>query len=244
MQVSQTVRMAGGEALEETITASSRASDARFAGLGLLVTVASIILLYGGSGAVVGTRPDHAADAATVATFYDNGALVLLLFQATISVVGLVFFAIAYRRYALPSASTPAMRQLLDFGVTLAILEAPVLLVEFGLQLSLVRLASLGDPALLGVYQAWDWIDNGTMLVFELAWVGVLSIGAWRTRVLPRWLAGLGIAVALTMALAALPSLPLNYPDGITMVAYAPFIAWFVAAGAYLWRGGVERGAA
>ena len=140
MQVSQTVRMAGGEALEETITASSRASDARFAGLGLLVTVASIILLYGGSGAVVGTRPDHAADAATVATFYDNGALVLLLFQATISVVGLVFFAIAYRRYALPSVSTPAMRQLLDFGVTLAILEAPVLLVEFGLQLSLVRL--------------------------------------------------------------------------------------------------------
>jgi hypothetical protein len=43
------------------------------------------------------------------------------------------------------------------------------------------------------------------------------------------------------MTIATLPSLPLGYADGITMLGYAPFIAWFVVTGLYLVRGGTER---
>jgi hypothetical protein len=239
MAVSQTAAL-GPKVVSEGGAVRARTTDARLAGAGLLVSIASIAVLYAGSGIVAGTRPDHAGDAAEVAAFYSQGGLMVLFFQATISVLALVFFATAFRRYAAPFATTPVRRQLLDFGVVLAIVEASVLMVEFGLQLSLVTLARAGDPALFGVYQAWDWIDNGTMLMLEIGWLVVLSVAGWSSGALPRWLAGYGIVVAVLMVAFALPSLPLGYPDGLTLVAYGPFILWFVVAGAYLWRGGAS----
>lgn len=216
----------------------SVAAYARMAGAGLLVALASIVVLYGGSGAIAGTRPDHAVDAVTVSAFYNHPALTILFFQATISVVAIAFFAIAFRRYLSGFADRPLTRQLADFGVALVLIEIPVLVVQFGMQLGLVRLAGLGDPSLLGVFMAWDWIDNGPMVTLEFLWLGALSLAAWKSGALPRWLAGYGLLVSVLLLLLAVPALVLGYPDGINLAAYGPWMVWFLVTGIYLLRGG------
>jgi hypothetical protein len=239
MAVSQTPAIGiSARTAEQPRAAASSEVDARMAGWGLLAAIASIVVLYGGSSAIAGTRPDHASSAAAVAAFYGHAGLTGLFLQAAIGVLALVFFALAFRRYALRFVPGAVDQQLLDLGTALVLIEAPVLVVEFGMQLSLVRLAGLGDPGLLGVFMAWTWIDNGVMLLLEVGWLGVLSLAAWRSGALPRWLAGFGLLFAALISIVAAPSLPLNYPDGLTMIAYGPFIAWFIAAGIYLVRGG------
>lgn len=213
-------------------------SYARMAGIGLLVALASIIAVYAGSGAIAGTRPDNATDAAAVSAFYNHSQLAFFFWQAVISAMGIAFFALAFGRYLHGFAHRPVVRQLADFGVALALIETPVVVVEFGVQISLVRLAGLGDPSLLGVFMAWNWIDNGTMLILEPAWLAFLSLAAWMSGALPRWLAGYGGLVSLLLVVLAVPGLMLNYPLGIALGAYGPFMVWFLVTGIYLARGG------
>lgn len=208
------------------------------AGFALLFALASIITLYGGSGAIAGTRPDNATDASTVIAFYDHPALAILFWQAVLGVMGIAFFALAFRRYLGAFTASPFSRQLADFGVALALIEVPVAFVEFGMQLSLVRLAGLRDVSILGVFMMWDWIDNGTMLWLEFAWVGALSLAAWTANALPRWLAGYGLVVSLLLLVLAVPGLLLGYPVGVALAAYVPWVIWFVVTGIYLARGG------
>jgi hypothetical protein len=72
--------------------------------------------------------------------------------------------------------------------------------------------------------------------------MGGLSLGAWMTRGLPRPLAGLGLVVALLIAVLAAPALALRYPLGVSFVAYVPFMAWMLLSGLYLVRGGANAG--
>ena len=215
------------------------ASDARIAGIALLVTLLSIVVLYGGSSAVAGTRPDDAVDTSSVSAFFGHDALRPFLLQALISVFGSVTFALAFRRYASAWSRTAQADAVVDLGAALVLIEAPVLVVALGLELALVQLVSLGDrTAILPVFMAWDWIDNGTMLWLEFGWMALIGLAGWMTGALPRWLAGLGIAVALLIALFAAPALPLRYPLGTSLVAYGPFMVWMLTAGVYLARGG------
>lgn len=218
----------------------ARSANARLAGIGLLVALASIIVLYGGSGAVAGTRPDTAEDVASIRAFFGQPGVGIFFAQGIISALGLAFFAIAFRRYLQGLATSALGVHVIDFGTVIVLLEIPVLVVVWGLQLALVRLSSLGDPSLVGVFLAWDWIDNGTMLWLEAVWMGGLSLGAWMTRGLPRPLAGLGLVVALLIAVLAAPALALRYPLGVSFVAYVPFMAWMLLSGLYLVRGGVR----
>jgi hypothetical protein len=231
-------------AVGRTQAAAELRSYARMAGVALLVALASIVVLYGGSGAIAGTRPDNATTAAAVRAFYDHPALAWLFWQAMVNVVGLAFFALAFRRYLAGFATRPLARQLVDVGAALVLVEVSVAVVEFGLQLSLVRLAGLADGSLLGVFMASNWIDNGTMLWLEFAWLGTLSLAAWTSGALPRWLAGLGLIVALLLLVVAVPGLMLGYPVGASFAAYGPFMAWFLITGIYLTRGGRELGTA
>jgi hypothetical protein len=227
-------------AIGRTEAAADLRSYARMAGGGLLVALASIAVLYGGSGAIAGTRPDDATTAAAVSAFYDHPGLAWLFWQTAISVVGLAFFALAFRRYLATFVTRPLLRQLVDLGTVLVLMEVTVAVVQFGMQLSLVRLAGLADASLLGVFMAWNWIDNGTMLWLEVGWLASLSLGAWMSGALPRWLAGLGLVVALMLLVFAVPGLMFGYPVGVSFVAYGPFMAWFLITGIYLVRGGRE----
>jgi len=175
-----------------------------------------------------------------VSALYDHPGLAWLFWQTAISVVGLAFFALAFRRYLATFVTRPLLRQLVDLGTVLVLMEVTVAVVQFGMQLSLVRLAGLADASLLGVFMAWNWIDNGTMLWLEVGWLGSLSLGAWMSGALPRWLAGLGLVVALMLLVFAVPGLMFGYPNGVSFVAYGPFMAWFLVTGIYLVRGGRE----
>jgi hypothetical protein len=233
-------QVAGGmsAAVDRTEAANEVRSYARMAGAALLVALASIVVLYGGSGAIAGTRPDNATTGAGVSAFYNHPELAWLFWQTVISVVGLAFFALAFRRYLAAFATRPLAHQLVDLGAALVLVEISVAVVQLGLQLSLVRLAGLADTSLLGVFMAWTWIDNGTMLWVEFAWLGTLSLAAWMTGALPRWLAGFGLVVALLLLVFAVPGLMFGYPVGVSFVAYGPFMAWFLITGIYLVRGG------
>lgn len=211
----------------------------RIAGVGLLLALASIVILYGGSSAVAGMRPDNAIDAATVATFYGHQALAILFTQAVFSVFGIVIFALAFRRYLNGFVSSSGIGLLVDVGTALVLVEAPVLFVAYGLELALVRLAALGEKTtLLGVFMAWDWIDNGTLLWLEFGWMAAFSLAAWLTRGLPRWLAAFGLSVAVLVLVFAAPGLLLGYPVGTALVGYGPWMIWMLITGTYLARGG------
>jgi len=238
--------MVGSQAVVGSTVATNQAAPspreirahARFAGVGLLVTAVSLVVLYGGSGAIAGTRPDTATSPGDVEAFFGHGQLTFLLWQAVASGFGIAFFALAYRRYLGAFTVRPLDRQLAEFGAVLALIEVPVVFVEFGIQLGIVRLAELGDASLLGVFTAWTWIDNGTMLWLEFGWLAALSIAAWRSAALPRPLAGYGLVVAALLLVFAVPGLVLGYPLGVSLVAYGPFILWFLVMGIYLFRGG------
>lgn len=226
-------------ALDEAAGAVERHGYARIAGVALLVGLASIIVLYAGSGAIAGTRPDDATELATVAGFYGHQELTGFFMQAVISVFGIVVFALAFRRYLASFAGSANLRLLADVGTALVLVEAPILFVVFGVELALVRLAALGDQtAVLGLFMAFDWIDNGTMLWLEVGWLGVLAFAALRTGALPRWLAGYGLVVSLLIFVFAAPGLLLGFPVGIALVAYGPWMLWMLITGVYLTRGG------
>ncbi|MBI2777348.1 MAG: hypothetical protein HYX57_08855 [Chloroflexi bacterium] len=239
MAVSQTAPTPAALATVDAIADSGASAPyARFAGAGLLVALASLVVLYGGSGAIAGTRPDTATDATVVSAYFGRGELTFLLWQGIVSAAGIAFFALAYRRYLSGFATTPLARQLADFGIALALFEIPIVIVAFGIELAVVKLAQVGDPSLLGVFTAWTWVDNGMMLWLEFGWVGVLSLVAWQSGALPRWLAGYGLIVAILLLVLAVPGLVFGYPLGLNLVAYGPFMIWFLLMGIYLVRGG------
>jgi hypothetical protein len=224
---------------DDATGAVERRGYARTAGIALLVGLASIVVLYAGSGAVAGTRPDSATDLATVAGFYGHQELAVFFLQAVISVFGIVVFALAFRRYLASFAGPANLRLLADVGAALVLVEAPALFVVFGLELGLVRLVGLGDKtAVLGVFMAFDWIDNGTILWLEVGWLGALSLAALLTGALPRWLAGYGLVVSLLIFVFAAPGLFLGFPVGTALLAYGPWMLWMLITGVYLARGG------
>lgn len=192
-------------------------TDARLAGAGLLVALGSIVVLYGGSAAVAGTRPDNAATASAVIEFFAHPTLAIVFSQAVFSVFGLTFFAFAFRPYLRARAASAVTERIVDFGTGVLIIEMAVFIVVLGLQLALVRLSVLGDPSVFGVFLAWNWIDNGIMLWLEVAWVAALSFGALRSGGLPRWLAVLGLIIAALLATLAAPALLLGIRSASTL---------------------------
>src|SRR5947208_9422521 len=99
MAVSQTAPAPAALTTVDARAAAASAPYARFAGVGLLIALASLVVLYGGSGAIAGTRPDTATRATEVSAFFGHGELTFFLWQGIFSADGIAFFALAYRRY-------------------------------------------------------------------------------------------------------------------------------------------------
>jgi len=140
-------------------------TDARLAGAGLLVALGSIVVLYGGSSVVAGTRPDNAAIASAVIEFFAHPTLAIVFSQAVFSVFGLTFFALAFRRYLRARTPSAVTAQIIDFGTGVLVSETAVLsfgalrsgglprwLAVLGLIIAAL-LATLAAPALLLGYR-------------------------------------------------------------------------------------------
>jgi hypothetical protein len=222
-----------------------RMTYARLAGIVLLLTVLSILVLHVGPGFVAGQRVTGTSDAAAIAAFYAHpSSLLPFWWQGGLSVLGIILFAVLFRRYILTFSPSPATGALADFATGVAVAATPLYLLDAGLQSAMVQLVSAGEagrPALLGVFAAWDWIYNSFTYFFEVGYMAAWAVVAWRTSALPRWIAVVGGVTALGHLFNS-QVLMSHLSDDLTLIPTAFFFLWFIGAGVYLARGGRALG--
>ncbi len=117
-------------------------------------------------------------------------------------------------------------------GVPLALVA---FIFGFGATWGLMDAASATESALLTAFMrsflAMD--DIGTFLIAGVG-NGFFSLAAWRSRQLPRWLSGLGIAVAVLIALVLFRYVAPVF--GAAGIGYPLLLLWFVLLGVVLLR--------
>lgn len=118
-------------------------------------------------------------------------------------------------------------------SLTLAggVLAAAFLLVCALLALALVPAAAGGDLALVGTLRTLNFLTGGTLHVASLGlFAGAASLAARRSRALPRWIAWLGIALAVP-ALLSLLSLAVYFANAFILLGRLLGFVWCIAAG-------------
>ena len=88
------------------------------------------------------------------------------------------------------------------------------------------------------VWAALDSVQNGLGGGNEIAgdlWVLILSVAAWRTRVLPRWAGYLGILTGVAGLVTVVPPF-----EQVGIVVGLDLIVWFTVVGIALLRGRVD----
>jgi hypothetical protein len=214
------------------------------AGIVLLISVLSVLVLHLGPGFIGGRRATGTSDLATITSFYSHHAMLPYWWQGGISVLGLILFAVLFRRYVLTFSPSPLIAATADFALAVTVAAAPLYLLDAGLQSAMVQLVSAGEAdrvAVLGVFAAWDWVYNSFAYFFEVGYMAAWAIVAWRSRALPVWIAAIGGVTALGHLFNS-QVLMSGLNDDLTLIPTAFFFLWFVSTGIYLVRGGRATG--
>ena len=223
-----------------------RRTYARLAGTALLVGVLSVLVLHLGPALIAGgSRATGTSDLSVIAAYYSHSPMLPFWWQGGFSVLAIVLFAVAFRRYLLTFAPSPAVSAVADFATAIAIAATPLYGLSAGLESAMVQLVAAGPAgrgALLGVFASWDWVYNSFAYFFEAGYMAGWAFVAWRTGALPRWLAIVG-GVTAAGHLFNSQVLMSHLRDELTLVPTLFFFAWFVSAGVYLARGGRTVGA-
>src|SRR6266542_2325929 len=217
-----------------------RTTYARMAGIALLITVLSVLVLHAGPGFIAGQRVTGTSDVAAIVAFYSHPSMLPFWWQGGLSVVGIFLFSVLFRRYVLTFSPSPAVAATTDFAAALMVAAAPLYVLAAGLESAMVQLVSAGEAgrvSLLGVFAAWDWVYNGFAYFFEAGYMAGWAIVAWRTGALPRWIAVVA-GIAAVGHLFNSQVLMSHLSDDLTLVPTAFFFIWFVGTGIYLVRGG------
>ena len=219
--------------------ATDRDKFARTAGISLLVSVVSVALWHLGPSLIAGPkRATGTSDLSVITAFYAHQGMVPFWWQGGVSLLGIILFAVFFRRYLLTFGLTPRMTALADFATAVAVAVTPLYALSAGLESAMAQLAAAGETgraALFGVFAAWDWTYNSFAYFFEAGYMGAWAIVAWRTRSLPRWIAGIGGVTALDHLFNS-QVLMSRLPDELTLIPTAVFFVWFVSTGIYLVR--------
>jgi len=220
---------------------TERKTTARVAGAALLIAVLSILVLHLGPALISGgKRATGTSDVAAIAAYYSHPAMLFYWWQGGFSVIGVVLFAVLFRRYLLTFSPSPVMTGIADFATAIAVAVTPLYVLSAGLESAMVQLVSAGPAgrdALLGVFAAWDWSYNSFAYFFEAGYMAGWAIVAWRTGALPRWIALVGALTAIGHLFNS-QVLISHLSDDLTLVPTALFLLWFVSTGIYLVRGG------
>jgi hypothetical protein len=178
--------------------------------------------------AIAGQPPTVNTDPAAVVAYFQHPEFTLIYGVAGIfwGIVALVPFVYGLRSL-LRSGSDERAGLFADLGFALVLVSAPAYLVSSALGAMLVQAAS-GDPATFAsLFRFYDVLYNGGADVLEGAWIGAFSIAAFWAPV-PRWVAGLGVALAISRWIKAfIPVAPV--PELVSAVSGVLFIVWFVA---------------
>ena len=220
-----------------------RRTYARAAGIVLLISVLSVLVLHLGPSFIAGQRVTGTSDVAAIAAFYAHPSMLPFWWQGGVSVLGINLFAVLFRRYLLTFPPSPTIAAGADFAMVLAAAAAPLYLLAAGLESAMVQLVSAGDAgrgALLGVFAAWDWAYNSFAYFLEAGYMAAWAIVAWRSGALPRWIAAIGGLTAVGHLFNS-QVLMSHLSDNLTLIPTAFFLVWFISTGVYLVRGGKAR---
>lgn len=213
---------------------------ARVAGGALLIGLASVVVWHAGPMAIAGTRASGTSDVAKIAAFYGHSSMLPFWWQGGISIISIATFAVSFRRYIGTFELSPAVRLSADIGTGITIAVLPLYAISTGLESAMVQLVAAGDagrPALLGLFAAWDWIYNSVAYWFEAGYMAAWAFVAWKSGVLPRWVAAVGAITAVGHLFNSQVLLS-GMSDDLTLIPTAFFLVWFLAAGVHLLRGG------
>ncbi len=218
-----------------------RRTYAKGAGIALLLSVISVLVLHLGPTILAGgARASGTSDLNRIVAFYGNPSMLPFWWQGGISLIGIAAFAVLFRRYLLTFPLSPMMAATADIAVLITAAAVPLYALGVGLQSAMVQLVSAGDVgrgALLGVFASWDWIYNSFAYFFEAGYMAAWAIVAWKSGALPRWITVLGGVTAVGHVFNSQVLLS-HLPDELTLIPTIFFIAWFFGAGVFLSRGG------
>lgn len=227
-------RRIGGREVERTLYAKG-------AGVALLVSVVSVLVLHLGPTIIAGgSRASGTSDVDRIASFYSHSAMLPFWWQGGISMIGILAFAVLFRRYLRTFPLSVMTSVLVDVAVMATVAVVPLYALGAGLQAAMVQLVAAGEAGrggLLAVFASWDWVYNSVAYFFEAAYMAAWAIAAWRVDALPRWVVIVGGITAVGHLFNSQILLS-RLPDELTLIPTVLFIAWFVGAGVFLVRGG------
>ncbi|MEP7104308.1 MAG: DUF4386 family protein [Chloroflexota bacterium] len=198
----------------------------------------SILIQHGGPGAIAGQRLSGTDDLRAIREFYGHRELLGFWWQGGVSFIGLAFFALGFRAYLRTFELGPVAALLADLATAVALLEAPLIAVDLGLQSALVQVVGSGSPeGALALFASWDWIYNEMTYWFEATWMLLWAALALRTGALPAWIGVAGVAASIGLLFNS-AALMLRVPDIYTLVPTAILVVWMAATVVYLVRGG------
>ena len=218
-----------------------RLTFARTAGIALLISVVSVVTVHMGPGLIAGgKRVTGTSNVNEIVAFYSHPSMLPYWWQGGISLLGILLFAVLFRRYLLTFPLTPLNAAIVDFATVAAVAAVPLYALSAGLESAMVQLVAageLGRGSLLGLFSAWDWIYNSFTYFFEAGYMAGWAFVAWRSGALPRWLAAVSGVTAVGHLFNS-QVLMSHLSDDLTLIPTALFFLWFVGTGIYLVRGG------
>jgi hypothetical protein len=189
--------------------------------------------------AIAGQPPTVNTDPAAVVAYFRHPEFTMIYGVAGIfwGIVALVPFAYGLRSL-LRSGSDDRAGVFADLGFVLLLVAAPAYLVAAALGATLVQAAN-GDPATFAtLFRFYDLLYDGGADVLEGAWIGAFSIAALWAPV-PRWVAGLGLGLAISRWIKAfIPVAPV--PELVSTLSGLLFIVWLIAVVAVVTRAAIR----
>lgn len=203
---------------------------AKIAKFSTLTGVIGVVLVFVSFG-VEGDTPDLDASASEVTSFYADKSteVVTASVLATLAAVAFVFFGASIRRAIRRRERGAGVLSVVAFGGGLVV--AAGLATDSAIRFALGESAGEIDPvALQGLFAFWEnffWPMSAGLATLVLA----TSLSAFETRIVPIWLASIGLLVAVA----------LFSPWG--EIALIPLAVWILILTFFLWRGESEAAA-
>lgn len=187
--------------------------------------------------AIAGQALSGVEDVDAIRAHFDHPEIVPLVALDFLLVLPLVVFAVALREV---TAQREAARFTATLGLAFLVVEAPLILLQYALQGTLMTLAGSGE-SMLATFRAWDLVYNGAVYAVEAGVVVSFGLAVRGHAAFPGWLP----AVAMVVGALQIVNIAAVFgwlPSAATLPGNLGFALWLGASAFGLTR--VARAAA
>jgi hypothetical protein len=184
-----------------------------------------LVLQIGIPSVIAGQQLSGIADPAVITAHYAHADLSTLVALDLLLVLPLVIFAVALRETL---AAADGARFAATLGLAFMIVEAPMILIQYALQGTLVTLATSGDPV-VPLFRFWDLLYNGAVYAIEAGVVVSFGLAAARHTAFPRWLPAFALVVG-ALQIVNIGAVFGWIPTGVTLIGNIGFAIWLAAS--------------